>query len=239
MKQCRNCLASFQGVYCPSCGQKDIDLERPVWELARELARETFDIDGRAWRTLKTMFLRPGRLTEEFLHGKRRTYTPPLRLYIVISVVFFVLAAWLASRGVLLESGQDLETDARGQAQFLAEELPRLMFVLLPVFALLLKITYPRRLYFDHVIHSLHLHSAAYVVFALMLPLEDKAHWFPIAVQILFLVYLLGHLVISSRRVYSTSWGIASAKTLVVLLAYLILLSAVIEASSNFRIISD
>lgn len=239
MKQCRNCPTSFEGVFCPACGQKDIDLERPILELVRELVRETFDVDGRAWRTLKTMFLRPGMLTVEFLDGKRRVYTPPLRLYIVISVLFFVLAAWLARRGVLLETGQTLESDAPGQAQFLSEELPRLMFLLLPVFALLLKLTYPRRLYFDHLIHSLHLHSAAYVVFALMMPLEDMAHWLPIAIQSLFLLYLLWYLLVSSRRVYVASWGIAALRTLVVLLAYGVLSSIAIEASSSFQIISD
>ena len=239
MKDCRNCQRSFDGMFCPSCGQKDVDLERPIGALVRDLIRETFEVDGRAWRTIRTMFLQPGMLTAEFLAGKRRKYSPPSRLYLIISVMFFVLAAWLASRGVLLDSGQSLETDAQGQAQFLSEELPRLMFVLLPIFALLLKILYPRRLYFDHLIHSIHLHSAAYVVFALMLPLEDMTHWLPIGAQFLILGYLVVHLVISLHRVYSSGWGIAVTKTLVILLAYLVLVGLVIEGASNFVILSD
>ena len=239
VRQCPNCLSHSDGVFCPKCGQKDVDLERPIGALIRELARETFEVDGRTWRTIRTMFQRPGMLTSEFLAGKRRKYTPPLRLYLVMSVAFFVLAAWLASRGMLLDTGQSLEADARGQAQFLSEELPRLMFVLLPIFALLLKIVYPRRLYFDHIIHSLHLHSVAYVAFALMLPLEDMRHWLPVGLQFLILAYLIGHLVVSLHRVYTSSWGIAAAKTLVILLAYLILVGLVIEGASNFIILSD
>ena len=69
-------------------------------DLVRELVKETFEVDGRAYRTVKTLFLQPGTLTAEFLAGRRRVYTPPLRLYIVISVSFFVIAAWIARQGL-------------------------------------------------------------------------------------------------------------------------------------------
>lgn len=239
VKHCRNCHAPIASAYCPECGQKDIDLQRPMTDLVRDLLRETFEVDGRAFRTLRTLFLQPGTLTSEFLAGRRRAYTPPLRLYIVISVVFFIIAAWLAQQGVLLESGQSIDTDAPGQAQFLSDDLPRLMFLLLPIFALLLKIATPGRLYFDHLIFSLHLHSAAYVVLALMLPLEHVPHWLPIGAQVLLFVYLLSYFVIAVRRVYATSWVVAIAKSLAVLFAYLVVFSGLIETASSLRILSD
>ena len=114
-------------------------------------------------------------MTSEYLLGRRRSYTPPLRLYLGISVTFFVLMAWFASEGVLLEQGQSREADAASQAQFLSNDLPKMMFVLLPIFALLVKAVFWRRLYFDHIIFSVHLHSAAYVILVLMLPLEEIA----------------------------------------------------------------
>jgi hypothetical protein len=239
MKHCQNCHAPFASEYCPDCGQKDIDLKRSMTELVRELLNETFEVDGRAFRTVRTLFLKPGTLTAEFLAGRRRTYTPPLRLYLVISVLFFVLAAWVAQQGLLLESGQSIDKDAPGQAQFLSDDLPRLMFVLLPIFALLLKITTPGRLYFDHLIFSVHLHSAAYVVLALMLPLEHVPHWLPIGLQVLLFAYLLSYFVIAVRRVYGSSWTIAIARSLVVLLAYLVLFSMLVETASSLRILSD
>ena len=171
----------------------------------------------------------------------RRSDTPPLRLYLVISVFFFLLVAWLASQGVLLDPGQSLEQDAATQAQFMSDELPRLMFVLLPIFALLVKIVFPRRLYFDHVIYSIHLHSAAYILFALMLPMEQVAgeHWAPLVAQIVLLALFLGYFVISLRRVYNASWLVASVKSLAVLFGYLVLMSSVIEATSSFQILAD
>jgi hypothetical protein len=90
MAQCRNCDALLEGPYCQRCGQKDVDLERPVRELVAEVAKETFEVDGRAARTLKVLFRHPGVLTREFLAGRRRSYTPPFRLYLVISVVSFL-----------------------------------------------------------------------------------------------------------------------------------------------------
>lgn len=231
----------MNGSFCSECGQRDVDLERPFFELTTEIVKETFDIDGRAWRTVKALFLRPGLLTSEFLAGKRRTYTPPLRLYLFISVSFFVLMAWVASRGILLDQGQTAELHAMVQAQFMSDELPRLMFVLLPVFALLLKVLFFRRLYFDHLIFSVHLHSAAYIVLAFMIPIEDLAATsrLALALQIVLFIYLLVYIVISLRRVYATTWFGASVRSVVILFGYMVIVSGLIEATSTFQIISD
>jgi hypothetical protein len=239
MKHCRNCHAPIASDYCPDCGQKDVDLARPMTDLMRELLKETFEVDGRAFRTIRTLFLQPGTLTTEFLSGRRRAYTPPLRLYIVISVSFFVVAAWLARQGVLLDTGQSIDADAPGQAQFLSDELPRFMFVLLPIFAVLLKIATPSRLYFDHLIFSVHLHSVAYVVLVFMLPLEHVSHWLPIGAQVLLFAYLLSNFVISCHRVYAANWAVAVSKSFAVLLAYLMLFTILVETASSLRILSD
>ena len=187
------------------------------------------------------MFRHPGQLTSEFLAGRRRTYTPPLRLYLVTSISFFVIVAWLAKSGALLEPGQDPMFDAAVQAQFLSDDLPRLMFVLLPVFALLLKAMYFQRLYFDHLIFSIHLHTAGYVVLALMLPLEDVANQNVglMIAQSILLTYFLGYLVIAVQRVYESSWLVASLKSAAVLFGYMIVVSIAIENTSNFLIIAD
>ena len=241
MSECRNCQAKLAGDYCQSCGQRNIDLERPIWSLLGSVVRETFELDGRAALTIKTLFLRPGVLTFEFLAGRRRIYTPPLRLYLVISISFFVLVAWLAQSGILLEPGQDPGFDAAVQARFLSDDLPRLMFLLLPMFALLMKAVYVRRLYFDHLIFSLHLHSAAYVILAMMLPLEQLAneHVILMLLQVAILIYFLAYFALAVRRVYQSTWLAVAAKSFAVLFAYMVLVSVVIENTSNFLIITD
>jgi len=41
--------------------------------LIGDVVKETFELDGRAALTVKTLFRRPGMLTYEFLAGRRRT----------------------------------------------------------------------------------------------------------------------------------------------------------------------
>jgi hypothetical protein len=115
------------------------------------------------------------------------------------------------------------------------------MFVLLPMFALLLKIVYVRRLYFDHIIFSLHLHSAAYIILAMILPLEDPSdrHTFFLVLQFSLFVYFLAYFVIAVRRVYQSGWIAIALRSAVVLFGYLIVVSIVVENTSNFRIIAD
>ena len=210
-------------------------------ELIGEVVKETFDVDGRALRSVRTLFLQPGTLTREFLAGRRKAFTPPLRLYLVISISFFLVISWAASRGLLLDPGQTVQLDAANQARFMADELPRLMFILLPMFALLLKLAFWKRFYFDHIIFSIHLHSAAYVVLALMLPMEQVAseHWLPLVVQVALFAYFLAYLVIAVRRVYDSGWIVAAAKSLVILMGYMMLVSIAIETTSNFKILAD
>jgi len=136
-----------------------------------------------------------------------------------------VLIAWLAGEGVLLMPEAGLEIDAARQAQFMSVQLPRLMFVLLPVFALLLKIVFPGRPLFDHAIFSIHLHCAAFVTLAFSLPLEKVAdeHWLPMLAQVFLFVYLPSYLVISMHRVYQAGWIIATAKSMAIFVLYLMI----------------
>ena len=241
MTECRNCQTPLGGEYCGNCGQRNVDLERPIWRLLADVVRETFEVDGRAWLTIKTLFRHPGVLTSEFLAGRRRTYTSPLRLYLVTSISFFVLITWLAESGVLLDPGQDPLFDAAVQAQFLSDDLPRLMFVLLPVFALLMKALYFRRLYFDHLIFSIHLHTAGYVILAMILLLDDFANrniGLLVAQSVLF-AYFLVYFVVAARRVYDSSWLVTALKSGWVLFGYVLVVSLAIENTSNFLIIGD
>ena len=83
--------------------------------------------------------------------------------------------------------------------------------------------------------------SAAYVVLALMMPLEQIAneYWLPLVAQVVLLGYFLSYFVISLGRVYHESWIIATVKSIAILIAYLVVFSGAIAASSNLQILSD
>ncbi len=90
---CLNCGTSLYGPYCSACGQRDI----PPYPSTRELVIDAFwelsGWDGRFASTVRALVQRPGMLTREFLEGRRARYLSPLRLYLLASLVYFVLAA--------------------------------------------------------------------------------------------------------------------------------------------------
>lgn len=58
-----------------------------------EATEDLTHVDSRLWRTLIALLLKPGFLTREFIDGRRVSYLPPVRLYLVLSVLFFLVAA--------------------------------------------------------------------------------------------------------------------------------------------------
>lgn len=89
---CLNCGARLKGQYCGICGQRARNRLISLWELISEAFGDLLEIDSRLWRTLIPLFRRPGRLTRDYLEGRRARYMPPFRTYLVLSVIFFVVA---------------------------------------------------------------------------------------------------------------------------------------------------
>jgi len=89
---CANCGAPLAGKYCSECGQRH--LHQPVhhfWHFVSEALEDLTHADSRLWQTLRALLFRPGLLTQEFLEGHRVRYLPPVRLYLVVSLIFFIL----------------------------------------------------------------------------------------------------------------------------------------------------
>lgn len=86
---CQNCGTLVSQRYCPNCGQLAASFHRPLWNLIGESITDTFAIDGRAARTLPMLMFRPGRVTRNYIDGKRARYVPPFRLLLLSSLVFF------------------------------------------------------------------------------------------------------------------------------------------------------
>ena len=92
---CANCGARLRGRYCADCGQLDQPLRTPVHRFLAQSFAEFFGLDGRVWRTLGVLLFKPGKLTSEYLAGRRRRYLRPLRVYLSTTLLFFVLLALL------------------------------------------------------------------------------------------------------------------------------------------------
>lgn len=93
-ENCLNCGEVLTGQHCSHCGQPATVRVLSLWGLTRDVIGDLLDADSRVWRTLWPLAFRPGLLTQEFLRGRRASYTPPFRMYLVLSLVFFVLASF-------------------------------------------------------------------------------------------------------------------------------------------------
>jgi hypothetical protein len=81
------------GQYCAACGQRVPRHDLTLGELLHEITHELFHWDGKLPKTLSALLLKPGLLTEDFLAGRRARWLPPLRLYLICSLAFFVSGA--------------------------------------------------------------------------------------------------------------------------------------------------
>jgi hypothetical protein len=105
-RRCANCGNLLAGEFCSRCGQRDEPIQQPAWHFVREAATEYFELDGRLWRSLGALFLRPGYLTVEYNAGRRQRYVRPFRLYLTATVLFFfALAVVDPARQVNIDGG--------------------------------------------------------------------------------------------------------------------------------------
>lgn len=104
---CLNCGTVLAGPFCHYCGQPDKNFLRFFPVLLREMLADFLDFDSRFARTMKPLLFHPGKLTRDYLDGRRFRYTPPLRLYIFASMAFFLVAAMLASSAITIANNED------------------------------------------------------------------------------------------------------------------------------------
>jgi hypothetical protein len=90
---CLNCGAAISGAFCGQCGQRAVPPYPTTGELAGDAFHEVSGWDGRFAVTMRTLINAPGKLTKEFLEGRRVRYISPIRLYLVASLAYFVVAA--------------------------------------------------------------------------------------------------------------------------------------------------
>jgi len=97
---CGNCNAPLTGPYCAQCGQHAHGSARTLGALLHDAWHVITHVDSRFWSTLGLLLTRPGQLTLEYFADHRARYVPPVRLYLVISIVFFGLTS-LTSRDLV------------------------------------------------------------------------------------------------------------------------------------------
>jgi hypothetical protein len=87
--QCLNCGTPVHLNYCANCGQETRLHVPSAREFIHEFITHYIAVEGKLWRTLKLMLFKPGKLTTEYLAGRRASYIIPLRIFLTFSILFF------------------------------------------------------------------------------------------------------------------------------------------------------
>ncbi|GAB6196809.1 DUF3667 domain-containing protein [Lysobacter xanthus] len=85
---CENCGTALHGAYCHACGQSAHNPLRNVAHALEEVFESFWHLDGRVFRTLRDLLV-PGRVACNYLKGQRVRYIPPLRLFLVLTLLTF------------------------------------------------------------------------------------------------------------------------------------------------------
>ncbi len=89
---CSDCGAATTGNFCENCGQPT-HVHRTLLHLGEEVLHGVMHFDARIWRTLPLLAINPGRLTREWIEGKRTRYVSPLAMFLfTLFVMFFALS---------------------------------------------------------------------------------------------------------------------------------------------------
>jgi hypothetical protein len=238
LEECPNCRRMLDGPYCGGCGQKVAAINPTLSEVLHDFIQEALNVDGKTFRSARLLFAKPGFLTRELFEGKRARYVSPVRLYLIFSVIYFAVAAVAPppreSRGLRVTGANETEQAALQQAASSALNTwtPRVMFVLVPLFALLVMAVtrksgrnYPQHLYF-----ALHLHAAAFA-FLTVSTLSRYARPVPFvadAIEAAATVGLVVYFVLALRRAYEGTTARAVFRAAVVGLVYFLAVIAAI-----------
>jgi len=295
---CLNCGTTLEGKFCHNCGQENLQIKESFGHMMNHAISDYFHFDHQFFHTLKPLFFKPGYLTTEYMAGRRAQYLHPVKMYIFISVVYFVTLFQSGHEAVKIKisdpvkagkvidsiakdpdiSAEEKEnlTQAAGKLKHLdvkekkpgrfrtftgdtsydqytvsqnklpenkrdgflkrtynqkaliynekygerakevfSDELkhntPKMMFILLPLFALILGVTFmkSKKYYVEHLIYSFHLHCFMFLFMAIIMLSENLMpnSWLPAVqwINLLATLYVMWYIYRSLRVVYHRS----------------------------------
>jgi hypothetical protein len=91
--ECFNCEHPFSGQekFCPECGQTNKDKRITFGSFLHEVFNGFISWDSKFWTTIIPLLTKPGKVSRDYIDGKRIRYANPFRFYLSVSVVFFLI----------------------------------------------------------------------------------------------------------------------------------------------------
>ena len=98
---CETAYAADNAAFCHHCGQARRDIQSPLRVWIESFFDSVLNYDSRIWRTLRVLFTQPGKISAEFNAGRRVRYVESFRLYLLISVAFFLVQGSLSQKAAV------------------------------------------------------------------------------------------------------------------------------------------
>ncbi|MEG9329082.1 DUF3667 domain-containing protein [Salinimicrobium catena] len=91
--ECLNCYhpLDISDQYCPNCGQLNSTKKLAFDDFFNEFFAGIFAYDSRLHRTLGALLFKPGKISKDYIEGKRVRYANPYRFYLSASIIFFLV----------------------------------------------------------------------------------------------------------------------------------------------------
>ncbi|WP_251567098.1 DUF3667 domain-containing protein [Erythrobacter sp. 3-20A1M] len=131
--RCLNCGTPLIGPYCNECGQR-AHVHRTLGAFFHDLVHGVFHFEGKLWRTLPAIALRPGRMTRAYIEGQRARYVSPIALYLFVVFVTFAAFSMMGNAidlgglenrgevGAQLQSNRELLGSLRDRRESLTQD---------------------------------------------------------------------------------------------------------------------
>lgn len=124
---CANCGSVISTPYCPQCGQR-ATLHRTLTAFGHDILHSVLHFDGKIWRTLPMLALRPGQLTFRYIHGERAKFVSPLALFLFSVFLMFAVMGLIgthleAPKNMQLGPGSEASKEVQRSAEALRKEL--------------------------------------------------------------------------------------------------------------------
>jgi hypothetical protein len=91
---CLNCGVTLMGPYCAVCGQK-AQVHRTLSAIWHDILHSVLHFDGKLWRTLPMLLLKPGELTRRYVHGERAKFVSPMALFLFSIFLMFAVFSFI------------------------------------------------------------------------------------------------------------------------------------------------
>ena len=152
MANCLNCNEEFEGSYCGSCGQKELQGKITLRLLLVDFVQTFFLFDSSLYRTLKGLLTNPGSLVRAYLMGKRKTYLPPFQFFLLFMTIYLIVLTYFGDDIFeFLKGGVQAEVSYSDRIQLvqglIRKNLNVMYFILTPIIALFVYLFYERKGY--------------------------------------------------------------------------------------------